>query len=73
MNRGVSTENPSETKEASTESGETVKDKVDDKNIGYYGTGKSRGSVFDLNDEEEQLHQFNDSTTPINTDKKLAE
>lgn len=71
--QGVSTENPSETKEASTESGETVKDKVDDKNIGYYGTGKSRGSVFDLNDEEEQLHQFNDSTTPINTDKKLAE
>lgn len=30
------------------------------------------GGVKDLNDEEEQLRQF-ESTTPINTDKKLAE
>lgn len=31
------------------------------------------GGVSDLNDEEEQLRQFNDSTTPTNTDKKLTE
>lgn len=30
------------------------------------------GGVKDLNDEEEQLHNF-ESTTPTNTDKKLAE
>lgn len=66
-----SVENP-EGEEASTGSGETVKDKVDDKNIGYYGTSKSRGSVFELNDDEDQLHRF-ESTTSTNTDKKLAE
>lgn len=65
-------ENPPKDEEASTGSGETVKDKVDDKNIGYYGTSKSRGSVFELNDDEDQLHRF-ESTTSTNTDKKLAE
>lgn len=57
--------------ETKTEEVKTEDDKIAEK-IKDNETGKT-GGVRDLNDEEEQLHQFNDSTTPINTDKKLAE
>lgn len=56
--------------ETKTEEVKTEDDKIAEK-IKDNETGKT-GGVSDLNDEEEQLRQF-ESTTPINTDKKLAE
>jgi chromosome segregation ATPase len=56
--------------ETKTEEVKTEDDKIAEK-IKDNETGKT-GGVSDLNVEEEQLRQF-ESTTPINTDKKLAE
>lgn len=56
--------------ETKTEEVKTEDDKIAEK-IKNNEEGKT-GNVFDLNDEEERDHQF-ESTTPINTDKKLAE